>query len=169
MPASSCAVTQPHRPPAKTRDTGYWVLGVGTWCVLALGAFVSAIGSSNTRRALFLCACVGIFALDICPAQRLALQAGVRQRERVTRCDTRHEGMHPTATLDLFRAKNSAGEYLVPSSKHCGPVWRQAQHTDAIGLSSAAVVENYYVLCSAPRLLPYAMRSCASSACAARP
>jgi hypothetical protein len=33
----------------------------------------------------------------------------------------------------------------VLSSKHCGSVWRQAQLTDAIGLSGAAVVEKYYV------------------------
>jgi hypothetical protein len=72
------------------------------------------------------------------PAQRL--QAGVRQREQVTR----GTGAHPTPTPDFFRAI-SAGECLVLSSKHCGPVWRQAQLTDAIRLSSAAVVKNYYV------------------------
>jgi hypothetical protein len=47
-------------------------------------------------------------------------------------------------------------------------VWRQAQLTDAIRPSSAAVVENYYVVHLA-RLLPCAMKSCAPSAYAARP
>jgi hypothetical protein len=65
------------------------------------------------------------------PAQRL--QAAVEQLT----------GEHSTPTLDFFRAI-SAGECLgrVLSSKHCDPVWRQAQLTDAIGLSGAAVVEN---------------------------
>jgi hypothetical protein len=64
------------------------------------------------------------------PAQRL--QAGVRQRERVTRARA-----HPTPTLDFFRAI-SAGECVFVST-HCGPVWRQAQLTDAIGLSGSVL------------------------------
>jgi hypothetical protein len=66
------------------------------------------------------------------PAQ--PLRAGVGERKWV------NGGM----VLDS-RSLLSAGERLALSSKYCGPVWRQAQLTDAIGLSSAAVVENCYV------------------------
>jgi hypothetical protein len=91
-------------------------------------------------------------------ALRAASGAGVGERKRVNG-EERWHGFGLSLSLPSF----SRG---VLSSKHCGPVWRQAQLTDAIWLSSAAVVENYD---AAPRLLPYAMKSCAPSACAARP
>jgi hypothetical protein len=91
---------------------------------------------------------------DLRPAQRL--QAAVEQLT----------GEHFTHTPDFFRAI-SAGECLVVSIVTlCGA--KLSCLTDAIGLSGAAVVENYYAS-SAPRLLPYAMQSCAPSVCAARP
>jgi hypothetical protein len=49
----------------------------------------------------------------------------------------------PPLALDFFRVTSASRGVL--SSKHCGPVWRQAQLTDAIGLSGAAVVENCYI------------------------
>jgi hypothetical protein len=52
-------------------------------------------------------------------------------------------GHIPPPPLDFFRAISAGERVLI--SKHCGPVWRQAQLTDAIRLSGAAVVENYYV------------------------
>ena len=65
------------------------------------------------------------------PAQRL--QAAVEQLT----------GEHSTPTLDFFRAI-SAGECLVVSIVALYGA-KLAQLIDAIGLSGAAVVENYYV------------------------
>jgi hypothetical protein len=104
---------------------------------------VGSFKGNNTRRPPFFSACAGAVLVNNIsarkksrrevggPAQRL--QSGVRQLT----------GEHCTPTLDSFRAI-SAGGCLV-SSKHCGHMWRQAQLTDAIRPSSAAVVENYYV------------------------
>jgi hypothetical protein len=86
------------------------------------------------------------------PAQRL--QAAVEQLT----------GEHSTPTLDFISSDFSR---RVPSSKHCDPVWRQAQLTDAIGLSGAAVVGNYYVAhlaCCLVYIYIYAMELCAPQA-----
>jgi hypothetical protein len=53
-------------------------------------------------------------------------------------------GEHPTPTLDFFRAI-SAGECLVVSTVALCGAKPNSELTNAIGLSSAAVVENYYV------------------------
>jgi hypothetical protein len=53
-----------------------------------------------------------------------------------------HAGAHPTPTLGFFERFQPKGAY----SKHCDPLWRQAQLTDAIRPSSTAVVEKYYVV-----------------------
>jgi hypothetical protein len=97
------------------------------------------------------------------PAQRL--QAGVRQLT----------GEHSTPTLDFFRLSSDFSRRvlsIVSIVALCG-VWRQAQQPNSLTplgsvLSSAAVVEKYYVA-HLPRLLLYPLESCATSACAARP
>jgi hypothetical protein len=83
---------------------------------------LARLKAANARRALFFCACVGMsLANNISarffsprgvggPAQRL--QAGVRQREQVTRGTS---DQHPTPALDFFRAI-SAGECLLVST-----------------------------------------------------
>jgi hypothetical protein len=52
----------------------------------------------------------------------------------------------PVAPIGLYVVLGLLAHIPISSMhKHCGPVWRQAQLIDAIGLSGAAVVENYYV------------------------
>jgi hypothetical protein len=65
------------------------------------------------------------------------------------------------------RSLLSAGEYLVVSTMY-GPVWRQTQLTDAIRLSSAAVVENCYAVHLACCLMQWGL-VLQASARAARP
>jgi hypothetical protein len=89
------------------------------------------------------------------PAQRLQAGSG----SPATPGGTFHP--HPRLLWSDFSRR-------VLSSRQCDPVWRQAQLTDAIRPSSAAVVESCYAA-HLPRLLLYAMKSCAPSACAAHP
>jgi hypothetical protein len=99
--------------------------------------------ANNARSASFFCVCVGMSLLNNISTRKFSrpqiggpaqpLRAGVGERKWVG------GGMG----LDS-RSLLSAGKCLV-SSNRCGHVWRQAQLTDAIGLSGAAVVENYYV------------------------
>ena len=112
------------------------------------GAKSRGFGPFYTRTALFFCACVGMSLKTKQNKSRSkkfaprswSCSATARGSPAARTGDT---GAHTTPALDFFRAI-SAGECLA-SSKHCGPVWRQAQLTDAIRHSSAAVVENYYV------------------------
>jgi hypothetical protein len=63
------------------------------------------------------------------------------------------------------RSLLSAGECLVVSTVAlCG-----AKFNSLTPLGSVVLPLLKITMCSAPRLLPYAMKSCAPSACAARP
>jgi hypothetical protein len=130
----------------------------------AKGGLLARLKATNARRALFFCACVGMSLAnnvsgrknsrrEVCgPAQRL--QAGVRQRDT---------GAHPTPTLDFFRAI-SAGECLLVSTVAlCGP------KLNSLTPLGSVVLPLLKLLCSAPRLLPYIMKSCAPSVCTALP
>jgi hypothetical protein len=135
-------------------------------------AILARFKGNNTRRPLFFSACVGIVLANDISARKFSR----REVGGPASCSATASGSRATThggTFDILPPPLTSFERLQPGSalgsKHCGPVWRQSQLTDAIGLSGAAVVENYYVGCSAPRLLPYAMQSCAPSACAARP
>jgi hypothetical protein len=79
-------------------------------------------------------------------AKLLVVLLSYRKRESGVRSPAARAGdtgTHPTPTLDFFRAI-SAGECLFASTVAlCGA--KPNSLTDAIGLSSAAVVENYYV------------------------
>jgi hypothetical protein len=112
---------------------------------LPTGEILAHFQANNARSAPFFCVYVGMSLVNdisarffsrrqICgPAQ--LLRAGVGERKWV------NGGM----VSDSRSLLSAGGCLVVTSSKHCGPVWRQAQLTGAIGLSSAAVVEKYYV------------------------
>jgi hypothetical protein len=120
---------------------------------------------NNTRRHLLFSACVGVGMVLVTSKQHFRFPYGNRRHfapRNWWSCSATASGSRathggrgdvlpqpqpqPPSPLgpDFFRAI-SAGERGVLSSKRRGPVWRQAQLTDAIGLSGAAVVENYYV------------------------
>jgi hypothetical protein len=134
---------------------------------------LARLKAANARRALFFCAFVGMPLANIISAQKKSrrevgghaqrLQAGVRQRERVTRG---HILPPPLTSFERFQLDGEC--LLVSIVALCGAPKLKSLTPLAIGLSSAAVVENYYVAHLAC-LLPYAMKSCAPSVCTALP
>jgi hypothetical protein len=111
---------------------------------------------NNTRRPLFFSACVGVgmVLVNSISARKISRREVGGPAQRLQAAVEQLTGEHSTPTLDFFRAI-SAGECLVVSSVTLCGARRQAQLTDAIGLSGAAVVENYYVAHLACCLMQY--------------
>jgi hypothetical protein len=135
------------------------------------GAKTRIIGSfkaTNTRRALFFFMCVGMSLANnisarffFTPQSWWSCSATASGSPAARAGDT---GAHLTPTPDFFRAI-SAGECLVVSTVAlCG-----AKPNSLTPWGSVVLPLLKFTICSAPRLLPYAMRSCAPSVCAARP
>ena len=128
-------------------------------------AIVARFKGNNTRRPLFFSACVGMALVNNISARKNSRHEVGGPAQRLQAAVEQLTGEHSTPTLDFFRAI-SAGECLVVSTVALS-MWRQAQLTDAHWAQWAVGLPLLKI--SAPRLLPYAMQSCAPSVCAARP